>query len=79
MKNNWENTEFFVANYRESKDRFIIKQVEDVITLIEDDSMVVSTCMGSKFVTDIKDEVEEWEISLGYIGFLIDEWIGFQR
>jgi dynein heavy chain len=35
--------------------------------------------MGSKFVTDIKDEVEEWEISLGYIGFLIDEWIGFQR
>ena len=50
-----------------------------MITLIEDDSMVVSTCMGSKFVTEIREEVEEWEASLGYLGFLIDEWISFQR
>lgn len=50
-----------------------------MITSLEDDSMVVSTCMGSKFVTEIREEVEEWEASLGYLGFLIDEWINFQR
>lgn len=29
---NWERIEFAVFSYRDSKDRFIIKQVEDVIT-----------------------------------------------
>ena len=47
--------------------------------MIEDDSMVVSTCMGSKFVVDIREQVEEWDQKLGYLGFLIDEWINFQR
>jgi dynein heavy chain, axonemal len=72
----WKVTEFCVANYRDSKDRFIIKQVEEVITLIEDDSMVVGT---SKFVVEIRDDVELWEKKLGYLGFLIDEWTNFQR
>jgi len=79
VKSHWDTCEFTVANYRDSKDRFMIKQVEDIITLIEDDSMVVGTCMGSKFVVEIREEVELWEKKLGYLGFLIDDWIKFQR
>ena len=80
----WDNCDFTVANYRDSKDRFIIKQVEDVITLIEDDSMIVGTCMGSKYVVNpitegLRDTVELWERKLGYITDLIDEWTKFQR
>ena len=33
----WSNTDFTVLNYRDTKDRFIIRQVEDVITQLEDD------------------------------------------
>lgn len=79
VEGHWKVAEFTVANYRDSKDRYIIKQVEETITLIEDDSMIVGTNMGSKFVVEIRDEVELWEKKLGYMGFLIDEWAGFQR
>lgn len=35
--------------------------------------------MGNKFVVDIREMVEEWETRLGYLGFLIDDWVKFQR
>ena len=74
----WDNTNFSVKNYRDTKDRFIIDQVEDVITLLEDDIMTVSTMMGSKFVNEIRGDVENWEQKLGYISDVIDDWTSFQ-
>ena len=79
VKGRWAVREFAVFNYRDSKDRFIIKEVEDVITELEDDIMTVSAMMGSRYVTEIKHEVEEWERRLGYISDTIDEWLTFQR
>jgi len=35
--------------------------------------------MGSKFVAEIRDEVEMWEKKLGYISDCIDEWLVFQK
>lgn len=77
VRERWEKTDFTVVNYRDTKDRFIIRQVEDVITQLEDDQMVVGTCMGSKFVTEIRDDVEVWEKRLGYLGYLIEDWLNF--
>jgi len=39
--------------------------------------MTVGTMMGSKFVTEIRDEVEEWEMKLKYIDIIIQEWLTF--
>jgi len=41
--------------------------------------MAVSTMMGSKFVAEIRDDVESWEKKLSYIQNIIDEWLVFQR
>ena len=79
IKTKWESLEFNVAQYRDTKDRFIIKDVEEVITVLEDDSMTISTMLGSKHVREIRDEVEEWERKLGYISDVIDEWLAFQK
>ena len=79
VKDRWAVREFFVAPYRDTKDRFIIKEVEEVISDLEDDIMTVSGMMGSRFVNQIRAEVEEWEKKLGYISDTIDEWLGFQR
>jgi dynein heavy chain len=35
--------------------------------------------MGSKFVAEIRDEVELWEKKLAYISDVIDEWLVFQK
>jgi len=73
----WEEINFTVVSYRDSKERFIIAEVEDLITLLEDDTMTVSTMMGSKFVAEIRDKVESWEKRLGYLADVIDEWLKF--
>lgn len=41
VKARWEVRDFVVDSYRNSKDRFIIKEVEEVITELEDDIMIV--------------------------------------
>ena len=79
IKEKWENLEFVVTPYRDSKERFIVKEVEEVITILEDDSMTISTMLGSKHVREIRDEVEDWERKLGYISDVIDEWLAFQK
>lgn len=33
--------------------------------------------MGSKFVLEIKEQVESWEKRLGYLADVIDEWLKF--
>jgi dynein heavy chain len=35
--------------------------------------------MGSKFVAEIRDQVEFWEKKLAYISDVIDEWLVFQK
>mmetsp|Transcript_17277 Transcript_17277/g.12260 ORF Transcript_17277/g.12260 Transcript_17277/m.12260 type:complete len:303 (+) Transcript_17277:50-958(+) len=79
IRERWEELSFTIVSYRDQKDRFIVKDVEEIITTLEDDSMTVSTMMGSKYVTEIRDTVEVWEKKLGYISDCIDEWLTFQR
>ena len=74
----WDDINFTVINYRDSKDRFIISEVEEVMGNLEDDILQVSQMMGSKFVQEIKEDVEKWEIKLGYISDVIDDWTSFQ-
>ena len=73
----WKDTKFVVNNYRDTKERFIIAEVDDIITQLEDNSMSIQTMMGSKHVTEIRDEVEHWEKKLGYISDVLDEWLTF--
>ena len=54
-----------MVGYRDTKDRFIIAEVDEIIIQLEDNSMSIQTMMGSKHVNEIRDEVEEWEKKLG--------------
>lgn len=75
----WEEINFTVVGYRDQKERYIIADIEDLITALEDDTMTVSTMMGSKFVVEIKTSVETMERKLIYLSELIDEWLKFQK
>jgi dynein heavy chain len=75
----WEETFFAVRNYRDTKDRFMLAEVEELQTLLEDHQMTVQTSMGSKHVAEIRTEVEAWEKRLGYISDCLDEWLVFQK
>jgi len=75
----WEETFFVCRQYRDTKDRFFITEIDELITQLEDNQMTIQTSMGSKFVAEIRDEVEMWEKKLGYISDCIDEWLVFQK
>lgn len=75
----WKETYFIVQGYRDTKDRFIIGDVEEIIIQLEDNQMTVQTMMGSKHVQEIRGDVEKWEKKLFYISNVIDEWLIFQR
>lgn len=79
VKERWSVREFSVFSYRDSKEYYIIKEVEDVITELEDDIMQVSAMMGSRYVAQIREEVQKWLDKLGYMSDTIDEWLTFQR
>lgn len=79
VKERWQGINFVVVPYRDSKDRFIIAEVEDLITQLEDDTMQVSTMMGSKFVATHREDVDRMERKLVYLADVIDEWLKFQR
>ena len=41
--------------------------------------MIVGNCMGSKYVPDIRPQVEVWESRLSTISYVIDEMLAFQK
>jgi dynein heavy chain len=61
VKERWDELEFVVIPYRDFKDKFLISGVDDLIMQLEDDQMTVGTMMGSKFVAEVRDDVEEME------------------
>jgi len=75
----WAELCFVVMNYRDSKDRFLLTEVDEVITQLEDHQMSVQTMMGNRYVNEptVKAQVEEWEKKLSYISDVIEEWLAF--
>ena len=75
----WAELAFNVQNYRDSKDRFIIGSVDDIIAALDDHQLNVQTMLATRFVSEIRPQVEEWEKKLGLISEVIDEWLTCQR
>ena len=57
----------------------MLAEIDDIIVQLEDHQMSVQTMMANRFVTEVRDQVEEWEKKLSYISDVIEEWLAFQR
>ncbi|KAJ3027001.1 UNVERIFIED_CONTAM: Dynein heavy chain 6, axonemal, partial [Siphonaria sp. JEL0065] len=76
---NWNEAEFIVINYRDSKDVFILGTVEDIQTLLEDSQVTVATIKSSRFIGPIKGEVDKWDRQLALFSETLDAWLTCQR
>jgi dynein heavy chain len=79
IKKKWSELAFTVSNYREQKDKFIIGGVDDIIAALDDHQLKVQTMLGTRFVAEIRPQVEQWERMLVLISDIIDEWLTCQR
>lgn len=75
----WAELAFIVNNYREAKDKFVIGSLEEIISTLDDHQVSIQTMLGTRFVSEIKEKVEEWEKKLVLISDILDEWLYCQR
>jgi dynein heavy chain len=75
----WKDIELTVNGYKDTKDAFILGDVEEVMLVLEDSMVLVATITSSRFVTGIKGEVERVEKQLRLFSDTLDEWLECQR
>ncbi|KAJ3068328.1 Dynein heavy chain 6, axonemal [Podochytrium sp. JEL0797] len=76
---NWNEAEFIIAGYRDSKDVFILGTVEDIQTLLEDSQVTISTIKSSRFIGPIKNDVDKWDRQLALFAETLEAWLNCQR
>lgn len=79
VKKVWEDCDLPLAGYKDSKEVFILGNVEEIVTNLEDSMVNVSTIAGSRFVGPIREEVEKWQTDLLVFQETLDEWLNLQK
>ncbi|XP_030756931.1 dynein heavy chain 10, axonemal [Sitophilus oryzae] len=77
----WKTISFIVVKHMKgNEDRgHIIGPTEDIMQILEDNSMNLQSMAGSQFVGPFLAQVQKWEKTLALIGEVIDEWLSVQR
>lgn len=77
----WEKMEFTLHKHMKGNDDrgFLLGSTEDIMQVLEDNSMNLQSMAGSQFVGPFLPQVQKWEKSLSVIGEVIDEWLSVQR
>ena len=58
VKGMWTDCDFDLLPYKESKDMFILRGVDDDITNLDDGLVALNTILGSRFVGAIREDVQ---------------------
>lgn len=58
---------------------YIIGATDDIVQILEDNSMNLQSMAGSQFVGPFLPIVQKWEKTLANISEIIDEWLSVQR
>ncbi|XP_053163841.1 dynein axonemal heavy chain 14 isoform X5 [Hemicordylus capensis] len=78
--NLWQKTDFHLSPYRtEASATLIITSAEDIIALLEDSQVTISTIKGSCFVGPIKSLVDTWNRKLNLFSCTLEAWLTCQR
>ncbi|XP_014373608.2 dynein heavy chain 10, axonemal, partial [Alligator sinensis] len=77
----WENMKFTVQRYfKGTQERgFILGSVDDIIQILDDNTVNLQSISGSRFVGPFLSTVHHWEKTLSLIGEVIEVWMVVQR
>ena len=74
-----DKLEIPTTNYPRSRDYFILASNEDMIKELDDNLVMISNILASRYVHGIKQKVEQTGKQLKYFQELLDEWGICQR
>ncbi|XP_023930267.1 dynein heavy chain 6, axonemal [Lingula anatina] len=74
----WQHTDLRLVAHQ-GRDTWIIAGADDLLAQLEESQVTIGTIRGSRYVTPIKSQVEEWERKLTVFARTLDEWMTCQR
>ncbi|GET87136.1 dynein heavy chain, putative [Leishmania tarentolae] len=75
----WANHLFVVIPYGGRSNAFVVDAVDATLEELEEQQIVVQTCLASKYVAPVQTEMREWEAKLSLIHSVLMEWVGVQK
>ena len=75
----WKKLEFEMVPYKQRKNMFIVGGTDEVLTVLDDSMVTVSTLLGSRYVGPIQPQVEDWHQKLTTFHETLEAWTGLQR
>lgn len=75
----WDEKVFLVSLYSGRPNSYVIDGADEMLEELEEQQVVVQTCLASKFLSSVQGEVEEWEKKLSTIRAVIMEWVSVQK
>jgi len=79
IKKDWSELNFVVEPYRTYKDKFILKEVADIVSVLDEHQLKLQTMLAVRYVAGIRSKVEEWENKLALVQSILDEWLSNQQ
>lgn len=58
---------------------FILKDMEDVFTALDDSLANINMILGSRFVKPLRQEAEQWQSWILILSDMVDEWLMCQK
>lgn len=74
----WESVEFQLK-YNKEKDVHTLTQLEDIIILLEDTQVQISSIITNRFVGPLYDKVDPWQKKFALFSATLDEWMNVQK
>jgi len=75
----WSELNFPIVQHKDSKDVYILGNLDDILATLDDTMVTLNTIMSSRFVEPIKELVDEWNHKLQLFQETLDEWANCQR
>lgn len=75
----WDERTLTVVAYAGRANAFVIDGVDEIKEELEEQQMIIQTCLASKYVASLHSTVEGWEKKLNLIHAVLDEWVNVQK
>lgn len=78
LEQTWSTINFTLVQYQNSE-CYILKGLEEVMTLLDDNINLIQSMSSSSFKVFFLDLINSWDYKLGLTSEIIDVWIQVQQ
>ena len=79
VKTLWQDQELPVQSYKDIADVYILGDLEEMLSILDDSCAKLSNIAGNRYVAVIREEVSRWKDDLNTMQDIMEEWINCQK